>query len=254
MQTDANIKVHSDMTLFLARCSAVWLATTGTSLAVGRWAAADLSLASSFDQLLPAVAALLLLACASWAWTVTTIVVVSAAFAQDRGTTHGVRVAPPWAQRLVLGACGIALMGAAQVPAQASAGHTAAADEGARHDASAHALAGLPLPDRTTGRRIGRTTARPTRKTRAAFLDLDLDLDLGRGAATLARGTSVTVRPGDSLWSIAERLVAPAASTSEIAEIVGDLYDLNRAQIGSDPDLILPGHQLRTPLGRRPAR
>jgi Tfp pilus assembly protein FimV len=55
-----------------------------------------------------------------------------------------------------------------------------------------------------------------------------------------------TVRQGESLWTIAERLVAPNASTTEIAEEVARLWDLNRDQIGSgDPNVIFAGTELR---------
>lgn len=230
--------------LSVARPAAVWLGTTCGTLATGRWAVGGLRPASSFDELLPVVAALLLTTCAVWAWVVTTLVVTSALLGRDRGPSRGVRGAPRWAQRLVLGACGIALVSTAQVPAQATPGHPPTAGEGTGHDASVLALAGLPLPDRTTDGSTGPP----------ALASPVTSLHLGRETAALARGASVTVRRGDSLWSIAERLLDPAASPSEVADAVSGLYDLNRARIGSDPDLIFPGHQLQTPLGRRPAR
>ena len=63
-------------------------------------------------------------------------------------------------------------------------------------------------------------------------------------AATNAR--SHTVRPGESLWTIAQRLVAPDASTTEIADEVDRLWDLNRDRIASgDPDVIFAGTELR---------
>ena len=62
--------------------------------------------------------------------------------------------------------------------------------------------------------------------------------------ATGAR--SHTVRPGESLWSIAEDLLDSGASATRIAAEVARLWELNRDRIPSgDPDLIAVGQQLR---------
>jgi LysM domain len=54
-----------------------------------------------------------------------------------------------------------------------------------------------------------------------------------------------TVRPGESLWSIAEDLLASDASTTSIAAEVARLWELNRDRIPSgDPDLIEVGQRL----------
>jgi nucleoid-associated protein YgaU len=56
----------------------------------------------------------------------------------------------------------------------------------------------------------------------------------------------LVVQPGDSLWSIAKRLVGPNASPAEIARKVSRLWDLNDDRIGTGrPDLILVGTKLR---------
>lgn len=52
------------------------------------------------------------------------------------------------------------------------------------------------------------------------------------------------VRPGDSLWVIAASLPAPAGDTRKLT---GQIYELNRETIGSDPDLIFPGQRLVLP-------
>jgi nucleoid-associated protein YgaU len=59
----------------------------------------------------------------------------------------------------------------------------------------------------------------------------------------------VVVRPGDSLWRIAERLLPADASDAGVARLTWRLYTLNRATVGNDPDLILPGTTLLTPEG-----
>lgn len=55
------------------------------------------------------------------------------------------------------------------------------------------------------------------------------------------------VRPGESLWAIAERGLGPDASDGEIAQEVNRLWELNDTEVikTGDPDLILPGQRLR---------
>lgn len=57
----------------------------------------------------------------------------------------------------------------------------------------------------------------------------------------------VTVRRGDSLWSLAARHLGPGASDREIALTWPQWYAANAELIGPDPDLIRPGQQLRIP-------
>ena len=67
--------------------------------------------------------------------------------------------------------------------------------------------------------------------------------------ADASKGVHV-VRAGESLWSIAEDLLGPGASTEEIARAVERLWELNAERIGSgDPDLIVSGQRLAIPRG-----
>lgn len=59
----------------------------------------------------------------------------------------------------------------------------------------------------------------------------------------------VVVIPGDSLWRIAADRLPAAATDVRIAEAVDRWYVRNRAVIGPDPDLILPGTRLEQPGG-----
>ncbi len=52
---------------------------------------------------------------------------------------------------------------------------------------------------------------------------------------------TVTVQPGDCLWSIAARRLAPAATNAEIDRTWRAIWAVNRDAIGADPDLIHPG-------------
>ena len=64
--------------------------------------------------------------------------------------------------------------------------------------------------------------------------------------APLARGpASYVVQPGDSLWSIARRLLGRDASAGRIAREVNRLWTLNRSRIATgDPDLLMVGTRL----------
>jgi hypothetical protein len=65
---------------------------------------------------------------------------------------------------------------------------------------------------------------------------------VGGSPADPVRGRSYTVRPGDSLWSIARRLLGPGATAGEIAREVNRLWELNRDRIGTgDRDLLRVG-------------
>jgi nucleoid-associated protein YgaU len=60
------------------------------------------------------------------------------------------------------------------------------------------------------------------------------------------RGRSYTVQPGDSLWSIASRVLAPGTSNGRAAREVSRLWELNKQRIGTgDPDLLKVGTVLR---------
>lgn len=83
-------------------------------------------------------------------------------------------------------------------------------------------------PVRTAGERS--TLLTPTPRTASALVE------------------HVTVRRGDSLWSIVARHLGPGASDTEIAHEWPRWFAANAAVIGDDPDLILPGQQLTPPL------
>lgn len=75
------------------------------------------------------------------------------------------------------------------------------------------------------------------------------DLPATRRASPAVRPyqARVTVEPGDSLWLITRRQLRFDARDSVIATHVAALYQLNRHQIGDDPDFILPGQRLISP-------
>jgi nucleoid-associated protein YgaU len=55
---------------------------------------------------------------------------------------------------------------------------------------------------------------------------------------------------GDSLWKIARMVLSSGSSNpggSEISDLWRSIYDMNKALIGEDPNLIHPGQVLQLP-------
>ena len=60
--------------------------------------------------------------------------------------------------------------------------------------------------------------------------------------------TTVVIRPGDSLWAIAQRIVGPSASNAAVEKELVSIWNQNAGRIGTgDPNLIFPGTRLRLP-------
>jgi len=62
-----------------------------------------------------------------------------------------------------------------------------------------------------------------------------------------AGGRQMTVRAGDSLWSLCAAELGPLASDVDIATAWPELYRTNRSVIGPDPGLLRPGQVLVIP-------
>ncbi|MEU2248123.1 transglycosylase family protein [Streptomyces sp. NPDC019224] len=117
--------------------------------------------------------------------------------------------------------------GASTAPAadpSGSSGLSAGASDGAREKGGKHR--GAPAADETTGAEGGRDMGRHASRGDGEARD---------GAARPADDT-YTVRPGDNLWAIADAQDLPGGWP--------ELYEANKAEVGSDPDLILPGQDL----------
>ena len=61
------------------------------------------------------------------------------------------------------------------------------------------------------------------------------------------RSAEVTVRPGDSLWSLSSARLGPFASDVDIAQDWPRIYQANRDIIGGNPNLLRPGQVLQLP-------
>jgi hypothetical protein len=205
---------HGERRTSRLRCLAVGIVATAVAAGLARLLAPEVvpgPAGRPFADQLVWLCAVTGLAGAAWLWLLTLLVTAEAL----SGAPVTAAVPAPL-RRLALAACGIALVGA--TPAVA----TAHAD---LHDPGGVVLAGLPLPDRAEG-----AGARTKGDTRAA------------GAAN-----PVLVRPGDTLWALAERSLPPGAADAAVTAGWHRIYDLNRARIGPDPDLIHPGQRLRLP-------
>ncbi len=168
-----------------------------------------------------------------WAWLqIATVLVTAAALARacrrprlaghvDRACDRAV---PGSWRRVLLAVCGVALStGTTVLPAAAAPQPPPQTLPAPVAVLRSPALDGLPLPDRPVG-------------------------DQPQLQPTVA-----LVRPGDSLWTMARRLLRPGASDHEISVAWHRLAHVNRDVLGSDPGLIHPGARLRVPahLDRR---
>jgi LysM repeat protein len=191
-----------------ARPYAVWLAVTSVAGAAA-WSVPvtwhDAARGAGPDRLsdvLVAGCATMLAVSLGWLWLVASVTVaelVTGSVLRGGGATR----------RLVLLACGAAVVATTALPAQASAGD------------GAEVLVGLPLPERT---------AAPA----------------GTVAGTEPPTTSdaYVVRADDSLWSIARAHPAPGAGVEARWR---SIWRHNRDVVGADPDLIHPGQVLHLP-------
>jgi LysM domain len=168
---------------------------------------------SRYDDLLLALAAWVLLGCGAWAVVIGIAAAVEATSAGRLPATAWVGC-PRSLRRLLLTGLGVALVGAG--PLQSSA--------------TASAKAPLPVPARPVG---------------ATHPDGQAGTHSEDTHAVPLPG--LVVRPGDSLWRIAEQRLHSSASADEVAALVHRLHHRNRGVIGPDPDLIRPGQRLAVP-------
>lgn len=249
----------------MLRCLLTWLTATTIAAAMVAWAAPDLSAAHEaltnarpappFDTWLTWLCAAATALCAAWGWLVTSVVVLEALSGRVRPSRWpGV---PGWARRVVLAACGVAVLGAATPSVAADL----PVDDDGRHRAHGRAdlLDGLPLPDRAEGRSVSEAVARAIGRSPAAHHSevAARPGEVAAGRVPTRQAPSAAgdhlVLPGDSLWSVAAAALAAAhghsgePTATEVASYWPRIYALNRALLGPDPDLLLPGQVLRLP-------
>ena len=200
----------------LAVWATVTVAATGAvSAAPGAWRTAGASRAADGGaDLLVAVCATGLALALAWLWVITTLTVLDVLTGRARagGATR----------RLVLVACGAAVVAGTTVPAFAAGGD------------GRELLVGLALPERAVAPARHHQPVQPP----------------PTATGTASRGETYVVRPGDSLWSVAR--LHPDA-TGSVDHRWRSIWRSNRVVIGDDPDLILPGQALRLPAPHSPA-
>ncbi len=202
-------------TALAIRSCLVWLLATA-ALALTWWQSIPLltpplpalTSATDVEVMIVRLCAVALLTSTGWIWAVTT----STVFAILRGTPRS----DGTLRRFILLACGLAVAVGSISPANASPGNatpaqTLTADTGS-------ALHGLTMPDRAVGATPAATAAYSASRPPHSHV----------------------VRTGESLWSIAEGQRWPGTRWQQI-------WSMNRAVIGGDPNLIRPGQRLRMP-------
>ena len=75
----------------------------------------------------------------------------------------------------------------------------------------------------------------------------DISLLSSTGTEQVSTHDHIVVQRGDSLWSITARHLGPHATAQDVADVWPQWYAANQHVIGDDPDLLLPGQQLRIP-------
>lgn len=191
------------------RSAVVWLLASAGALgacrlAAGSWATVrGPGAAIGPAALLVAVCAAVLALALAWLWVITTVTVVEVLTGRLRSGGGATR-------RLVLLACGAAVVAGVASPATAGGGERA------------DVLAGLALPERAVAPGAPQAPG-PDRHRDGAYV----------------------VRAGDSLWSVARDHPAAGTTTDERWR---EIWRANRAVVGADPDLIHPGQALRLPV------
>lgn len=212
----------------IAQCAVVWLGALALALGTVALLAPDLQPSDDvldFETVVVSASAWALVAAAGWALAVTTVVVVPLMCSVP--VPH--RGLPAPVRRGLLRACGAVVVGG--LVAGAAAGPAAATPGSLERDSSDRVTRTAPPPagpQPASGPVIARDTARAA----AGLVD------------------RVTVRPGDSLWRIAESTLREhglPAGDADVAAYWPRIHDANRVLVGPDPHLVRPGVPLVLP-------
>lgn len=251
------------------RATLVVAGFAGAAAFVLSWAAPSLPAVSSGPELVrwlsrtpPADSAVTVAACVAWlclAWLLLGVVLVllsglpGAAGRLPRVLAR--RLTPLLLRRAVEAALGatltVAPVAAIAVPASAApvavapaAGGTTSELAGGTAGEVAGSSAGKPATGTSPWPDLDRPTAAVAPTRPAARLRTPAPIP---PRLRPARKAQVVVRAGDTLWDIARRSLPPGATAAEIAAEWPRWYTANRASIGADPDLLLPGQLLHPP-------
>jgi len=253
----------------------VFLTATGSFL-VHRWHAASARQQSlSFDDQLGIAANTAGLIVVTW-WVLSLAIAVAAAVLDRLGRTGAAaatgRFTPAFMRRLVLAAVGFQLLTAplataATAPDDPGPGQAAPPAVSAAVSAAWTPSAGqtrepepapAPAPTRAPESQdpAVRSAVDPRWKPISPVVDAGplaarhaRPNDSPGGRRDVREEREVTVRSGDSLWSIAAAALGPLASDADIAREWPRLYAGNRDVIGANPHFLRPGQVLNLPPG-----
>ena len=229
----------------------IFLAATGGFL-VQRWQSGSARQQSlSFEDQLGIVANTAGLIVITW-WVMSLAIAVAAALLDRLGRTRAAaatgRFSPAFMRRLVLAAVSLQLLTAPLATAATAPGGPGPGLPGQAAVSASWApppgQAAAPGPhDPAAGSAVD-----PRWKPASPIVDAGpLAARLARAHDTPDARREVTVRSGDSLWSIAAAALGPFASDADIAREWPRLYARNREAIGPNPHFLRPGQVLVLP-------
>ena len=158
-------------------------------------------------------------------------------------------------RRFLLGATAVALVAGANLPANADEAYPGWAPAVASPSPGATLEVPSPAPSPSPSPIVTQVPDEPAPPDEPLELHAEsaaspLPRAAGEGSGVASADASsaehVVVR-GDSLWRIAAAQLGPGASDAEIARAWPAIYQANRAVIGENPSLIVPGQHLTIP-------
>jgi hypothetical protein len=215
--------------------------------------------APDFDQLLGAAITAAGLAVVAW-WVVSMLCAFLAAVLERAGRHRGAaaagRLCPPFMRRLALTVLSVQLV---STPLAQAAEPFSGADWGSTQNVSAGAAWAPAAP--AAARAINDAAAsafedqqpqsalQPQWRPSSPITDPDFTVawPVRAGQAPPESLAEITVLAGDTLWDIAARDLGPAASDVDVALRWPRWYQANKAEIGENPDVLLPGQILKPP-------
>ena len=247
----------------------LFLAGTGGSL-IQRWRSSPARHQSlGFEDQLGIAANTAGLIVIAW-WATSLAIAAAAAFLERSGNVRAAsaagKFAPAYMRRLALAAVGLELLTAplaaastappvpgapaASAASAASAPWTPTAVPAATGTRAApHTAAPVPTPQPGTPAEAPAVASPHWRPLSPVVEPGPLAGRPLRHQPPADQANEVTVRPGDSLWSLSASRLGPFASDVDIALDWPRLYQANRDIIGGDPHLIRPGQVLKLPPG-----
>jgi hypothetical protein len=200
----------------------------------------------SFEHLLGIVAGVAGTAIVAW-WALSLMIALLASSLYRRGQKVGAdtlsKFSPAFMLRLAVAVMSLNLLGLGT--AQASVPHPDPAwKTTSSSTAPSRALEVSPIPGTTNLS----APADPAWQPRPPIVDAGLLSRQSLRQSGTPTEDIVVVKAGDSLWSIASSRLGPFATDLDVALSWPKWYAANRATIGADPAVLLPGQVLQPPL------